>query len=176
MAVNCMWIFSIKFKLLSTQVITIVEQLMLMKQHWLFCNIINALWQTTWSRRLWSPRNALTVRLSVCQSRAAPSDIIVSIHITALGDVSDRIEMACCHIRLQFGHGSKSLGQKVVVILQYMMDMLSTKPNNRSSSIAAAAAVESCWRWFSKRPLRICWHTQKKMQHRTCSVTQDEPK
>ncbi len=70
MAVNCMWMFNIKLKLLSTQAISIAEQLAHMKQHWLFCNIINALWQPPRSRWLLSSLTTLTVRLSVCQSRA----------------------------------------------------------------------------------------------------------
>lgn len=103
MAVNCMWMFSIKLKLLSTQVISIVEQLVHMKQHRLFCNIINALWQPPWSRWLQSSLTTLD-----CQAVSLPeqsnSDIILSTHFPALGNVSDRVEMTCCHIRAKVGY------------------------------------------------------------------------
>lgn len=69
MAANCMWASS--SKLLSTQAISIVEQPAHMKRHWLFCNIIDAVWQPLWSRGLQSRLSTLTVRLSVCQSGAA---------------------------------------------------------------------------------------------------------
>lgn len=92
--VNRMWMFSIKLKLLSTQAISKT------------CTWNNIDYSLTLSMHFgsrWLRSSLTTIRLSVCQSRATPSDIIVSIHMTALGKVSDRIEMACCHIRAKMG-------------------------------------------------------------------------
>lgn len=97
---SCEWIaceYFMSLNLMNPQVISKTECPTHMKQYWLFCDIINAIWQQI---------RAIFRHKSDCkskQSRAAQSDIIPSPGSTTFGNISDGIEMACCHIRAKIG-------------------------------------------------------------------------
>lgn len=141
MSENSMQIFSMQLKLVSsTQVISIVEQVVHMK-HWLFCNIINACWQSSWSRWLWS---ALTARIE--QS----PEIELSICITA-----HRNERLCRHLR-------DRTDCYIFIFNLHKMRCVSDEDilvglSVRVSTLTVALSKQNAVRWWKRKTVTWCW-------------------